>query len=286
MNVYVNGSFTPIEKASVPVTDRGFLFGDGIYEVIRSVEGRFFRTEAHLKRMREGLRALSIPFGDQELARLPDYGRKLLEMNGHTTGEATLYIQITRGAAWPRTHTYPDPDIEPTCFLYTDVFEPYRKLHREGVKAITLPDLRWSRCNLKTVNLLPNAMARQQAVEAGTNSAIMIRDGQITESPNANIFAVMDGELYTYPLCSYILDGITRQLVLEIAKEFSIPLNTVPVQQEQLHQVEELFFSGTTTDIQPVVEIDGRPVGTGKPGPVTRKIQKAHRKALDQQSGT
>jgi len=284
MNVYLNGSYTTREHASIPVTDRGFLFGDGIYEVIRAVEGQLFRADAHIRRMREGLDALSIPMSNEALSQLPAIGLNLLRQNDHLAGEATIYIQITRGAAWPRTHNYPDPPVEPTTFLYTDVFTPYLKLHQEGVKAITLPDLRWSRCNLKTVNLLPNAMARQQAIEAGANSALMIRDGQLTESPNANIFAVVDGTLRTYPLCGYILDGITRQVVLEIAAKHSIPVREVPVQVEELDRVDELFFSGTTTDIQPVVVIDGRPVGNGSPGPVTKVVQAAYREVLYQKA--
>lgn len=280
MTVYLNGSFLPREEAGIPVTDRGFLLGDGIYEVIRSVEGRLFRADDHLQRMRDGLNALSIPFTDSRLGDLAELSMDLLNRNGHLQGEATVYIQITRGAAWPRTHHFPKPDTEPTVFLYTDAFTPHLTLHNEGVDAITLPDLRWSRCNLKTINLLPNAMARQQAMEAGANSALMVRDGQITESPNANIFAVIGGTLRTYPLCSYILEGITRRVVLEIADNLSLPVRAVPVQVEELPLVEELFFSGTTTDIQPVTRIDGRPVGDGIPGPVTRAIQEQYRKTL------
>lgn len=280
MNVYLNGSFKSFEEAAIPVNDRGFLFGDGIYEVIRAVGGNLFRTGPHLERLREGLDGLGIRLDSSELERLPQIGRELLESNGLLTGEATVYIQVTRGAAWPRAHTYPDPPPKPTVFLYAAPFEPHFDLHEQGVAAITHPDLRWARCNLKTVNLLANSMARQRAVEAGANSAIMIRDGMITESPNANIFAVREGALYTYPLSCYILNGITRQLVLEKAAALGIPVRTLPVRQEELAQVEELFFSGTTTDIQPVVEIDGRPVGSGKPGPVTRRIQKAFREEL------
>ncbi len=280
MKVYLNGKFTDLADATVQVTDRGFVFGDGLYEVIRSVEGTLFRPKPHLDRLRDGLNGLGIHLESQLVDELPAIGRQLLETNGHRSGEATVYIQITRGAAWPRTHTFPEPAVEPTIFLYTAPFEPYRDLHESGVAAITHPDLRWARCNLKTINLLPNTLARQKAVESGANSAVMIRDGMITESPNANIFGVIDNTLYTYPLSSYILDGITRQVVLEIAKTENIPVRTVPIRQEQIPDVTELFFSGTTTDIQPVTILDGKPVGSGKPGPVTRAIQEGHRNML------
>ena len=280
MQIYLNGDYTDLENASVSPIDRGFLFGDGIYEVIRAVRGNLFRAEDHLERMKEGLQALSINLNMEELNRFPEIGLELLKRNGLTDGEATVYIQVTRGAAWPRAHTYPDTPPAPTRFLYAARFIPHTALHEKGVGAITAPDVRWLRCNLKTVNLLANSMIRQRAVEAGENSAVMIRDGQITESPNANIFAVIDGVLYTHPLCSTILAGITRNLVLEIAEREKIPVRRIPVLQEQLNDVDELFFSGTTTDIQPVVSLDGKLVGNGEPGPVTRTVQLAYKRAL------
>lgn len=280
MTVFLNGTYLPLKEARVSVMDRGLLFGDGIYEVIRAIDGSLFRMRPHLDRLENGLEALGVQLPEETIQTIPEVAKTLLKKNDLTDGEATVYLQITRGAALPRTHTFPDPPVEPTLFLSATRFTPHDTLHEQGVDTITVPDVRWARCNLKTVNLLPNTLARQRAVEAGVNSAIMIRDGLITESPNANIFGVKGGVLYTYPLSSYILDGITRQLVLSLAERLSIPLKEVPIEEHALHTLDELFFSGTTTDIQPVVEIDGRPVGTGKPGPVTRAIQRAYKEEL------
>jgi len=280
MQVYLNGKFIPDSEATIPVTDRGFIFGDGVYEVIRVIDGRLFREKEHLDRLKEGLAGLQINVKPDQLQSLSNNMHDLLDRNSLLKGEATLYLQITRGAASPRTHTFPEPEVEPTIFLSTTPFIPHRDLHESGTDAITLPDLRWARCHLKTVNLLPNILARQQAVDAGVDSAVMIRDGMITESPNANIFGVRQGILYTYPDSPYILSGITRQLVFELAEELSIPVKTIPILEKDLFDLDELFFSGTTTDIQPVVEIDGKQLGGGKPGDIVRRIQKAFRQEL------
>jgi D-alanine transaminase len=280
MQVYLNGEFTDQKTAAVSVSDRGFVFGDGVYEVTRIVNGKFFMENEHLERLDEGLRGLKINLSDSVRNRIPEISRELLKRNGHTEGEATVYLQVTRGAAFPRTHEFPDPEVSPTVFLSSGPFKPHTKMHEEGVDAITVPDVRWSRCNLKTVNLLPNTMAKQQAKAAGVNSAVMIRDGVITESPNANIFCARDGVLYTYPASNYILNGITRRAVLKIAAEAGIPVVQEPVRLDDLYELDDLFYSGTTTDIQPVVNVDGKPIGTGKPGSVVRKIQEGYKKLL------
>ncbi len=280
MQVYLNGSFTDSSNAKISVGDRGFVFGDGVYEVTRVVNGNFFREKVHLTRLKEGLAGLKIHVKDSVIDQIPEISRKLIQVNKHTEGEAAVYLQITRGTAWPRTHTFPDPEVEPTVYLSSSPFIPHTELHKTGVDAITVADIRWTRCNLKTVNLLPNTLAKQQAKEAGVNSAIMIRDGVVTESPNANIFGVKSGVLYTFPATNYILNGITRQTVLEIADELSIPVIFNPIRLEELFDVDELFFSGTTTDIQPVTTIDGKSIGNGKPGPVVKAIQKGYNKLL------
>lgn len=280
MQVYLNGSYIEQQEAAIPVADRGFIFGDGVYEVVRVVNGNFFMENEHLERMDEGLKALKIDFPAAQRDLIPEISRRLLKENQHLDGEATVYFQVTRGAAWPRTHTFPEPAVAPTLFMSTASFTPHTQLHNKGVDAITLPDVRWTRCNLKTVNLLPNTLAKQEAKEAGVNSALLIRDGVITESPNANIFCVKDGTLYTFPASNYILNGITRNAVLAIAEEAGIPVKFDPVRQENIFELDELFFSGTTTDIQPVVMVDGKNIGDGKPGPVVKKIQEMYKKWL------
>ncbi len=280
MLVYLNGSYMQQEEASVSVADRGFVFGDGIYEVVRVVEGNFFMEEEHLDRMDEGLAGLKIALSKKVRNEIPDISRKLIKENSLQQGEAKVYIQITRGAAWPRTHTFPSPAVEPTVYLSAEPFSPHNDLHKSGVDAITVSDVRWSRCNLKTVNLLPNTLAKQEARDAGVNSAVMIRDGVVTESPNANIFGVKDGTLRTYPASNYILSGITRDAVIAVAVTLRVPVDFSPITEQELFKLDELFFSGTTTDVQPVNRVNGRPIGTGKPGPVVKKIQKAYSELL------
>lgn len=280
MIVYLNGSFVEQDNAKISVNDRGFLFGDGIYEVIRVVEGNYVLAQEHLHRMDEGLTALGIDLDSSIRNEMLTIGLELIKKNNLETGQASVYIQVTRGAASVRSHTFPDPPIAPTVYLSAGSFTPHTKLHKEGVPVITVPDVRWSRCNLKTVNLLPNTLAKQRAKDAGVNSAIMIRDGVITESPNANIFGVKDGVLYTYPATHQILNGITRQAVLKIADKLEIPVSLEPIPEHKLFEQDELFFSGTTTDIQPITEVDGKKIGSGKPGAIVRQIQEAYEELL------
>lgn len=280
MLVYLNGSYIEHTEAAISVADRGFVFGDGIYEVVRVVEGKFFMENEHLERLDEGLKGLKIDLQQDVRDQLPEISRKLISENSLDEGESKVYIQVTRGSVWPRTHEFPDPAITPTVYLSADPFHPHIDLHQTGVDAITISDVRWSRCNLKTVNLLPNTLAKQQAKEAGVDSAVMIRDGVVTESPNANIFGVKDGALFTYPASNYILNGITRRAVMGIANELGIELNQVPISEQELFELDELFFSGTTTDIQPVTVVDGQKIGEGTPGPVVKKIQKGYNQML------
>lgn len=280
MQVYLNGTFLEHTEANISVADRGFVFGDGVYEVTRVVNGNFFKENEHLTRLDLGLKGLKIDLDVSVRNSIPDISRELISRNNHTEGEAAVYLQITRGASWPRTHTFPKQPVEPTIYLTSSEFTPHTELHKTGVDAIILPDVRWTRCNLKTVNLLPNTLAKQQATEAGVNSAILIRDGVVTESPNANIFGVKDGALYTFPTSNYILDGITRNTVLDIAEELDIPVHFSPIRQEDIFDLDELFFSGTTTDIQPVTVVDGKKIGEGVPGNIVKSIQKAYHSHL------
>ncbi len=280
MQVYLNGDFIEQKKAAISVADRGFVFGDGVYEVTRIINGKFFQEEEHLIRLDEGLKGLKINLIENIRNSIPEISRDLIKRNGHTEGESTVYLQITRGAAFPRTHTFPDPEVPASIYLSSGSFAPHKKLHENGVEVITVPDVRWTRCNLKTINLLPNTLAKQQAKEAGVNSAVMIRDGVVTESPNANIFGVKDGELHTFPASNYILNGITRRVVIDIANSLNIPIVTEPVRQDDLYDMDELFFTGTTTDIQPIIKVDGHKIGSGKPGEIVRSVQKEYNNRL------
>jgi D-alanine transaminase len=283
MLVYLNGTYVPKERATISVDDRGFIFGDGVYEVIRARDGQLFEAAAHFERLAAGLDALEIQgLARAELQTLETIARELLERNGLVQGngesggasEATIYLQVTRGAA-PRTHAFPRVATTPTVYLAASPFTPAVALQERGGTAITLPDVRWARCNIKTINLVPNVLAKQRAVEAGATEAIFVRDGAITDGASTNVFAVFDGEVRTPPLSTYLLPGITRRVVLDLAAESGIPVREQPVLLEELARADELFLTGTTTDVQPVCELDGRRIGAGTPGPVTRRLQSA-----------
>ena len=199
---------------------------------------------------------------------------RLVGDNDLKAGEATVYMQVSRGAA-PRTHYFPPAGTPPTVYASASRFTPSRDMREKGVKAITVPDFRWARCDLKTVNLMGAVLARQAAHEAGAYEALMIRDGMMMEGAATNAFAVIDGVVRTYPLSNYILPGITRQYVLDAARDAGVPVSEEPVTQAQMFAAPELFIVGTTTDVAPIVSLDGKPVGSGAPGPVTRKVQEA-----------
>ena len=269
--VYLNGEFIPKERALISVEDRGFIFGDGIYEVVRVIDGRVFEWDAHAERMSRGLAGIRIGFDARAVQDLHDVCARLIRDNDLAEGEATIYLQVTRGAA-TRVHHFPPDGTMPTVYASATRFVVPRAHREHGVQGITYPDVRWARCDLKTVNLLGAVLARQAAAAAGAYEAILIRDGVMTEGAATNAFAVIDGVLRTYPLSNYILPGITRQVLMAIVAELGVPVREEPVTQMQLAAVEELFITGTTTDVTPVVSLDGRKVGTGSPGPVTRKL--------------
>jgi D-alanine transaminase len=268
--VYLNGRFVPKGEAMISVEDRGFIFGDGIYEVVRAIEGKLFAWDAHAARMTNGLAGLRIdPNGTEKLESVC---LQLLKDNSLTTGEATIYIQVSRGAA-TRTHYFPPTGTQTTIYAAASRFTPNMEMRTNGAKAITYPDQRWARCDLKTVNLLGPVLARQAASEAGAYEAILHRDGMVTEGAATNAFAVVDGVLRTAPLSNYILPGITRAVLFEIFRENGIRCDERPISLVDLPRASELFVCGTTTDIQALVTLDGRPVGDGRVGPVTAKIR-------------
>jgi D-alanine transaminase len=268
--VYLNGEFLPRERATLSVDDRGFIFGDGIYEVTRVVNGRLFEADRHMRRLQYGLRGIGI---DPRITpdQIIDIHYRLIQENGLTSGEGTVYLQITRGAA-PRTHYFPPAGTAPTVFLSASPFTPNKAQREQGATAVTYPDIRWSRCDLKTVNLLGAVLAKQHAVAAGSLEAVFIRDGVITEGSHTNVFGVIDGQLRTYPRSNYILPGITRDVVLELAVEEGINVRETPIFQQEIGRLDELFVTGTTSDVTPIVQLDGRPIGAGTPGPITRQL--------------
>jgi D-alanine transaminase len=271
MTVYLNGQYLPADNAKISVLDRGFIFGDGVYEVWRVIEGKLFEHERHDRRLRRGLTALELVVSDRDIDALRGVADRLLRDNDLASGEATFYIEITRGPA-PRTHAYPPAGTKPTVFAMVSRFEVPHAARAAGAKAITQLDVRWLRCDIKTVQLLPNVMAKQKAQVAGALEAILVRDGTVTEGTHTSVLGVKNGELRTHPLSPLILPSVTRELVLEIARMQGVPVREEAFTAQELFALDELFVSGTTTDITPIVNVDGRKIGSGTPGPISRAL--------------
>ncbi len=271
-SVYLNGEVMPTFEAGVEVNDRGFLFGDGAYEVIRAPGGQPYQWREHMERLRATLKGLEITGADADGDVLHEVAVRLLRENGHDTGDATIYVQVTRGAA-PRTHWYPDPPVTPTVFVSTATFRVPTETRTRGATAILVPDQRWARCDLKTLNLLPNGMAKQRAHEVGAFEAIFHRGGFVTEGANTSVFAVFEGVIHTHPLTPAVLPGITRATVLRFARQLTLPVRERPIAVARLMEASEVFLSGTTTDVQPIVALDGEPVGLGVPGPMATALR-------------
>ncbi len=262
--VYLNGEYLPLNQAKVSVLDRGFLFGDGVYEVIPVYGGRPFRLEEHLRRLDhslEGIRMVS-PLSDGEWAEL--FGRLI-----DGPGDQYIYLQVTRGAASKRDHAIP-AEIEPTVFA---MCSPIAPIPLDGIKAVILDDVRWQWCHIKAITLLANVLLRQDAVDRGAAEAILARDGWVTEGAASNIFIVLDGVLITPPKGNDILPGITRDLVLELARRHGLPAEERRFRVEDLGQASEIWMTSSTREVLPVIELDGAPVGGGEPGPVWKRMQ-------------
>jgi D-alanine transaminase len=273
--VYFNGAYVAKDEVRISPDDRGFLFADGVYEVVRSYHGQLFGLEAHLRRLANGLRAIEIAGVD-----VPALGavfRELLARNG-LTGDATVYLQITRGAA-PRVHAFPDPLPPPTVYAEARTFAP-KGDPAVGIAVITTPDVRWARCDIKTVALLPNCLANQRARAAGAIEAVFVRDGVALEGTASSFFAVIDGEVRTAPASNYILPSITRDVVLQVCRDGGIAHRETPVFLEELPRASELFMAGTTLEVMPVIRVDGRTVGNGRPGPMASRLLAAFHKLV------
>jgi len=270
---YLNGTYLPRDQARISPDDRGFLFSDGVYEVVRAYDGRLFELERHLDRLAASLRALRIQGVDA--GSLTEVCDALLDRNDLDTSDALVYLQVTRGAA-PRTHRFPDPAVQPTVYGSARAFRP-EHAPEEGTRAVTVADQRWARCDIKTVALIPNCLASQAAREAAADEAIFVRDGVALEGTHTNLFAVVRGEVRTAPLTNYILPGVTRAVVLDVCHDKGLAAVERPVFLEELFRADEVFLAGTTTEVAPVLDIDGRAIGTGRPGEITLGLLEALR---------
>ena len=269
--VYLNGRFIPYEEALIPIEDRGMIFADGIYEVVRAYGGRLFTPDAHIERLAASAAELhlELPSADELLRAL----NGVLERSG--LADSSIYIQITRGFAGPRSHAVPR-GVSPTVFAAArPVPRPDPKHVAEGAAAITVPDRRWHMCHVKSVGLLLNTLAKQAALDLGAQEALFLRDGVLTEGSATNAFAVFGGTVHTHPEGPHILSGITRQVVLELCALEQIPVRLEPVLVGRLYQADEVFVTGTNTEVLPMRTVDAHTIGAGQPGPVTRRLQQA-----------
>jgi D-alanine transaminase len=266
---YLNGTFLPLEDASVPVMDRGFLFGDGVYEVIPVYAGRLFRLAHHLQRLRNSLQAVHIdnPLADS------DWETMLTELvNRNAIPDQAVYLQVTRGVAAQRDHAFP-ADTQPTLFAMSTPMTASADIDSiAGATAITLPDVRWKLCNIKAITLLPNVMLRQQAVDAGAVEAILIKDGYAIEGAASNVFIVKNDLLITPPNGPALLPGITRDLIIELAANHAMPFREADITEAELFAADEIWLSSSTREISPVTLLDDTVISAGKPGPLWKRM--------------
>jgi len=268
--VYLNGQFLPLAEAGVSPLDRGFLYGDGVYEVIPVYSRRPFRIDEHLKRLQATLDGIKLANP------LPVEGwqavvGKLIE--AAPWDDQSIYLQVTRGADDKRDHAFPPATVTPTAFAFASplVTTP-AEVRARGVGAITVPDLRWSRCDLKVISLLANVLARQQAVEAGCAEALLIRDGYLKEGAASNIFVVKAGVLLAPPKTHLMLPGITYDVILELAARHGQALEVREITETELRAADEVWMTSSTKEILAITTLDGTPVGNGRPGPFGERM--------------
>ncbi|WP_018994081.1 D-amino acid aminotransferase [Thioalkalivibrio sp. ALgr1] len=275
---YFNGDFMPLESVRISPLDRGFLFGDSVYEVIPSYAGQLFLLTEHLERLQRSLDAIRLesPLSfDQWRGMLEELVRR---NEGDVPIDLGLYLQVTRGVA-PRDHAFPAGG-PPTVFAMANPIVPLADTIRQaGVAAVTGPDTRWSRCDIKATTLLANVLARQEAREQDAVEAILLRDGQVTEGAASNVFALVDGTLVTPPLASSLLPGVTRALVLRLAAQCGLDVVERDLSESQLRAADEIWLTSSTKELLPVCRLDGHPVGAGVPGPAWQAVHAAYQQA-------
>jgi len=280
--VFLNGQWQPLSEAKVSVLDRGFIFGDGIYEVVPAYSKRPFRIESHLNRLMRSLAAIRIrsPYDKEQWA---DLFHEVITRN--TGDDQFVYIQVTRGVA-KRDHAFPNPEVTPTVFAMSTAFhQPSQKIREEGVAVVTLPDERWLHCDIKSTALLGNVLARQSAADRGVMEGVMFRDGFLTEGSSSNVWMVKDGVLCAPIKNHLVLEGIRYGLFEELAAKLGIPLQIRRIRQAEVAGADELMISSATKEVLPVVKMDSRLVGhashAGKPGPIYKKLRQAYDEAIN-----
>lgn len=266
--IYLNGEFMPIEDAKISVLDRGFIFGDGVYEVIPTYSRRPFRLAEHLARLQSSLDAIRLA-NPHDGAKWSELVGKIIA--GNPWEDQSVYLQITRGVA-KRDHAFPK-GLKPTVFLMaSELVTPSAELMKSGAKAIVLADFRWLRCDIKSISLLGNCLLRTLAADEGCAEAILVRDGELTEASASNVFVVKNGTVLAPPKSHLILPGITYDVVLEILRGNAVPHEIRPVKEGELRSADEIWVTSSSREVLPITTLDGKPVGSGKPGPVGAKV--------------
>lgn len=265
---YLNGEWLLAEEAKVSVLDRGFLFGDGVYEVIPVYNGSLFCLERHVQRLKNSLAEIHLaePLAEINWAALLT---EAVEKSGDQM--AALYIQVTRGVDVARSFVYPE-NPQPTIFIMVNPAPQLASREIEPLSLVTLEDFRWDRGHIKTISLIAAGMLKNQAIAQGANDAILVKDGEVTEATSANLFAVINGVIVTPPKSTRLLHGITRDVVVELAREHGLPIEERPLLPAELAIADEVFISSSTMEAWPVGRIDGKPVGNGEPGLIWQKI--------------
>lgn len=277
----LNGNIINRSEAKVDVEDRGYQFGDGVYEVIRVYNGKMFTGVEHLERFVKSSDSIgiSLPYRTAELSGLLE---ELIEKNNLQLG--FIYMQLTRGVA-PRNHAFPTEKVAPALTAYTKEFARPVESMKTGVKTILTEDIRWLRCDIKSLNLLGNLLAKQKAAESGCFEAIQHRGEDVTEGSSSNIYIVKNGVVITHESNNLILKGITKDVILELCLANNIPVEERTFTLEELASADEVFLSSTTSEVMPIVEIDNKNVTEGQPGPVTKKLQKLFQQEIENQCG-
>lgn len=265
-SVFLNGKFLALDEAKVSVLDRGFLFGDGVYEVIPAYGGRLFRLPHHLQRLDRSLAEIRLenPLSHQQWQEILE---ELLARNDG--GDHSLYLQLTRGVA-EREHGFPR-DTTPTVFAMCNAMKAVDATQSQGISAISVEDIRWKLCHIKSIALLPNILLRQQALDAGSDEAILLREGEVTEGSASNIFIVLDGTVLTPPKGQLLLPGVTRDLVVELCHRHNIPCEEQRIDREMLDEADEIWLTSSTREIMPITRLNGQKVANGCPGPIWEK---------------
>jgi D-alanine transaminase len=279
---YLNGEFVPLRDARISPLDRGFLFGDSVYEVLPVFAGRMFRFREHFDRLGRSLREIGIP-SPHTHAQWLTLLEELIRRNGGA--DMYVYVQVTRGVEFGRNHAFPE-NVAPAVFAMASplpVLTP--ELREKGLRAITVEDFRWGRCDIKTTALLANVLMKQQAAEAGAQEAIIVRNGEVLEGASSSVFVVLSGAIVTPPNSRSILPGTTRDAALEIAEGVT-PIQIRRISLDELRAAGEVWIAAATRDVVPITTIDGRPVGDGKPGPVWLRMNSLFNELRTRLAGT